>query len=99
MTNDLICRAIRSCEDRLDAYENRLENCSPSSIDKIKRQIELEECKISALRAQEKEPCEWCSDEVVFDSEDMKIELQHPLEDEPRMVYPRFCPMCGRPLK
>ena len=43
--------------------------------------------------------CEWCEDEIMFDSEDMELELQHPLEDEPRMVYPNFCPMCGRSLK
>lgn len=42
--------------------------------------------------------CEWCHDEVFFDNEDMELELQHPLEDEPRMVYPNYCPMCGRPL-
>lgn len=42
--------------------------------------------------------CEWCYDEIPFDSEDMELELQHPLEDEPRMVCPQFCPMCGRPL-
>lgn len=42
--------------------------------------------------------CEWCYDEIPFDSDDMELELQHPLEDEPRMVRPQFCPMCGRPL-
>lgn len=44
------------------------------------------------------EGCEWCHNEAFFDNEDMELELQHPLEDEPRMVYPNYCPMCGRPL-
>lgn len=43
--------------------------------------------------------CEWCCDEAMFDKEDMELELQHPLENEPRMVYPNFCPMCGRKLE
>ena len=54
-----------------------------------------------ALREREERSkgCEWCCDEILLDGEDMELELQHPLEDAPRMVYPNFCPMCGRPLK
>lgn len=44
------------------------------------------------------EPCEWCCDEVIFDSEDMKLEMQHPLKDSSEIVKPNYCPMCGRPL-
>lgn len=55
---------------------------------------------IEALRekAERKKGCEWCCDEIVFDGEDMELELLHPLKNESRMVYPRFCPMCGRKL-
>ena len=43
--------------------------------------------------------CEWCCNEVMFDSGDMSLELFHPLRDDnPRVVYPNYCPMCGRPL-
>lgn len=51
-------------------------------------------------REQEREHgCEWCCDEVMFDGEDMELELQHPLKDETMMVYPKYCPMCGRKLE
>ena len=43
--------------------------------------------------------CEWCCNEVMFDSGDMSLELFHPLkDDDPQVVYPNYCPMCGRPL-
>ena len=56
---------------------------------------------IEALRekAEREQGCEWCCDEVMFDGEDMELELQHPLKDEAMMVYPRYCPMCGRKLE
>lgn len=43
--------------------------------------------------------CEWCCDEILFDSEAMSLELLHPLRDDnPQTVNPNYCPMCGRPL-
>lgn len=43
--------------------------------------------------------CEWCCDDILFDSEDMSLELFHPLRDDnPQVVHPNYCPMCGRPL-
>lgn len=43
--------------------------------------------------------CEWCCDEILFDSEAMSLELFHPLRDDnPQTVNPNYCPMCGRPL-
>ena len=55
---------------------------------------------IEALREKvdREKGCEWCCCEIMFDGEDMELELLHPLENESRMVYPRFCPMCGRKL-
>lgn len=55
---------------------------------------------ISAIREriEREKGCEWCQDEIMFNGDDMELELQHPLEDTPRMIYPRFCPNCGRKL-
>lgn len=63
--------------------------------------LTLEELKdiLNNLQDEQSKGCEWCCDEILLDGEDMELELQHPLEDAPRMVYPNFCPMCGRPLK
>lgn len=60
-------------------------------------EVEMQEEQIGG--EEQSKGCEWCCDEILFDGEDMELELQHPLEDAPRMVYPNFCPMCGRPLK
>ena len=102
----------RKVWERLKAYEDT--GLEPEEVNAVKLALmgksvaevkEFEGIPIDRLRElaqadkERSKGCEWCEDEIMFDSEDMELELQHPLEDDPRVVYPNFCPMCGRSLK
>ena len=91
----------RKVWERLKAYEDTgLEPEEIYQFRNLTKMIPFDRLRELAQADKERSKgCEWCEDEIMFDSEDMDLELQHPLEDEPRMVYPNFCPMCGRSLK
>lgn len=101
-------RAIHSCQDRMAAYKKRLENCSEYSIPKIKRQIELEEIKIAALKEREERSkgCKYCLNEgykcriCVWNKLCCGIYINGKCTSRNYdFISEPFCKKCGRPLK
>lgn len=93
-------KAIETLQGECGCVELDLSNSNAGE----KAQEFAEACHVAveALRekAEREQGCEWCvKGENRLDGEDMEIELMHTLKKESRMVYPRFCPMCGRKLK
>ena len=88
MTNE---EAVKIFEERLAFGEKEYSSVAKDYIEAIKTAI-------SALRAQEKEPCEYCK--VL--TPDMCCGFTLPSihgDEDGDVVTITHCPMCGRPLK
>ena len=100
MTNK---EAVKIFEERLAFGEKEYSDVAKDYIEAIKTAI-------SALRAQEKEPCEYClqGEDLAYGLDSMQRTgriyidgnlLTADLYSESMAVAVCYCPMCGRPLK